>query len=91
MKTDREKNLDFLRQGVAWGWWEDVDEDAELPVRVFPRDAFGEYATWAHVWMKMKRFPSMKEAKRAGWGIPLTCETKRIGTYIVRVEDPEQG
>lgn len=86
MSKDRETALEGLRAGVAMGWWQDVDEEAMLPVRVFKRDEFGEFGTWAHVWMRLKKFASMNEAKRAGWGIPLTCETKRIGTFIVRIE-----
>ena len=72
------------------GWsriwlWEDVDEDALLPIRVFIKSSLNEWTQWAHLWCKVGKFKSMKEAKRAGWNIPLTKETKRIGTYIVRV------
>lgn len=71
-----------LWEGVRQGWWEDVDEEALLPVRVFQRCDFHEYATWAHVWFRVGKFKSMKEAKRAGWNIPLSPGTKRI----VRIE-----
>lgn len=84
--SDRERALEGLHAGVRQGWWQDVDEEALLPIRVFRRDAFHDHATWGHVWMSLGRFPSMKEAKRAGWGGRLTCETKRLGTFIVRIE-----
>ena len=76
-----------LWEGVRNGWWEDVDEDAMLPIKVFKRSDFHEHATWAHVFTHgVKKFPSVKEAKRAGLGVPLEPGTKRIGTYIVRVD-----
>lgn len=74
-----------LWDGVRNGWWQDVDEAAMLPVRVFRRDEFHEHATWAHVWMRLGRFVSMKEAKRAGQNVPLARGERRLGTWIARV------
>jgi len=79
------KILDDLWRGVANGWWESVDADAKLPVRVFNRSDFHETATWAHVWHRVGKFGSVKEAKRAGFGNKLDCGTQRLGTWIVHV------
>jgi hypothetical protein len=85
--ADRAMNLAFLRGGIARGWWEDVDEGAMVPVRVARMSDFHEHATVAHLWIRFtRRFPSMKEAKRAGLGVPLTPGTYRHGTWILRVE-----
>ena len=78
--------LQNLWDGVEYGWWQDVDEDSLLPIVVIQRVSFNEWAQWSHIWHSVGKFKSIKEAKRAGWNIPLTKETKRIGTYIVRVE-----
>ena len=76
--------------GVKQGWWEDVDEDLMLPIRVVFMEDFHEHATMAHAWMRTtKKYASMKEAKRAGWGKPLTPGLYRTGTYVLRVEKRE--
>lgn len=75
-----------LLRGVKMGWWDDVDWNARLPIKRHRRSEFHEHALWAHVWVKYNLFPSMKEAKRAGWGIPLTCERKRLKTYVIEIE-----
>jgi hypothetical protein len=82
---DQNKEVSFLRRGVSLGWWEDVDEEALLPIRVFRQSDFHSTALWAHAWVKIGKFSTVKEAKRAGWNRPLSCGQHRLGTYILRI------
>jgi len=82
----RQAHSDFLKMGVRMGWWEDYDTDAGLPVRVIKISEMHDTALMAHAWVKLNKFRSVKEAKRAGWGKPATPGTYRIGTWILRIE-----
>ena len=81
-----EEHLNFLRMGVARGWWEDVDEAACLPVRVWKMHDFHETALMAHAWVRLGIFDSVKAAKREGHAVPLKPGTYRKGTRIMRIE-----
>jgi len=82
----KRNNLAGLHRGVAAGWWEDVCEKAMLPIRVFRRSDFHETALIAHAFVRLGRYASVKEAKRAGWAAPLEAGTYRSGTWMMRIE-----
>jgi hypothetical protein len=83
--TDKERAIQGLHEGVAMGFWDSVDEEAMLPVKAFCIADLSEHCTWAHLWVQLGKFTSMKEAKRAGQGDPVTIGRRRLGTWIIEV------
>lgn len=83
----RARNLRSLQDGVAAGWWQDVDADAQAPVLVRRRSDFHDTALMAHAVVEMGAASSVKQAKRNGWNRPLEAGAIRIGTRIMRIED----
>ena len=83
----RERCLKELWDGVENGWWQDVDEAALAPILVRKVSDFHETALMAHAVVELGAAPSVKQAKRNGWGGPLKPGTIRIGTRIMRIEE----
>ena len=81
-------HIAYMREGVRRGWWQDVDEASGHPIRVFKRSDFHDTALLAHAMHRLSplKWPSVKEAKRAGGDKPLVPGTYRWGTYMMRVE-----
>ena len=79
----RAEHQEAVIEGFLDGWW-DLDEDGNMaaPAMVFKLSDFADVNTplLAHVMAKAGIFPSIGQAKKNGWDLPLTigewCVTK---------------
>lgn len=80
----RQSNQEGVIEGFLNGWW-DLDDDGNMaaPAIVFKLSDFADINTplLAHVMAKANIFPSVGQARKNGWGKPLTigewCVTKK--------------
>jgi len=84
MLAVRRRALAGLEYGRRQGWWRAYNEEAPLPN---PRQvALADYAdkTMAHVMADLGFFPSVGQARKNGWDLPVTAGLFRVGKNWVK-------
>jgi hypothetical protein len=71
--------------------WHEVDSQAHVALRTVDLKEFPPTARMAHVWALVApdAFPSVKQAKKAGWDFPILTGTWKAGNHYVRITRTE--
>lgn len=80
----RRRNLFGQEHGVRQGWWRGWTQQGPWkPRQVLAADFEGR--TMAHVMAELKLFPSVGQARKAGWDGPVAAGLHRVGKTWVEV------
>jgi len=80
----REHNAACMQVGVAWGWWESVD-DRGNPVPFPAEFSRSEHPTMGTIMVALKVFPSVTQARKNNMDGPSQLGTYTVGRKRIRI------
>jgi hypothetical protein len=80
----KRRNLFGFEHGVRQGWWRSWTEKGPFQPKKARADDFSN-RTMAHVMAELDLFPSVGQARKSGWDVPISLGLHRVGKNWVEI------
>lgn len=69
----KKRNLEGMELGVKLGWWESFDDEGPIPFPTVLNKVDIPEKFMSQLLVRLGVFPSVREARLAGWNNPVEC------------------